>query len=100
MIDTVYKKYWTENIELREVPGILYVKDVKDNEPVVKSEPADKNAITFEIAGSTIPVILIKEDGRVLVNGELIDDNKAIYSAMLDFLEGGGFLEGWQRGGF
>lgn len=96
----MHKKYWTENIKLQEVPGILYVKESEDDKPVIKSESSNKNAITFEVAGSKTPVILIQEDGRVFVNGEFINDNVAIYSAMLDFLEGGGFLEGWKRDGF
>mgnify|MGYP006919311821 CR=1 FL=1 len=63
------------------------------------TEPVDEDsAITFKC--KDIPVIDIKINGDVYIKGELIDNNEAVYSALLDFLEDSGYLDNWKRSGF
>lgn len=61
----------------------LYVGDTPDCIIRWERPPMD---ISFHPGGQE--VMRFCEDGRIFVRGELVDDNKAVYQAMVDFLSG------------
>ncbi len=58
----------------------------------------EESDIVFSFDGEE--VMKFESDGRIFIRDELVDDNQRVYSAMLDFLTGAGYLDvtRWEDG--